>query len=141
MQPKSDYGSVPEPIGLDSAKPAQQPPVEAGFSSLIFSVFVPTILFGIGQGAVTPIIPLFAIELGATDPEAAFLVGLVGIGFSFLSLSLSLSLSLLSLYIYPLFSPFVSFFSPLFLLFLFSFLCLSFSPFPPFVPSFSLFSF
>lgn len=79
MLSKCDYGSAPEPIGLDSAND-RGPSIEFRFSSLIFSVFVPTILFGIGQGAVMPIIPLFAIELGATDAEAAFLAGLVGIG-------------------------------------------------------------
>jgi MFS family permease len=49
-------------------------------SSLVFSVYVPTILFSIGQGAVIPVIPLFARELGASVAVAAFIAGLKGIG-------------------------------------------------------------
>jgi MFS family permease len=49
-------------------------------SSLIFSVYLPTILFSIGQGAVIPVIPLFARELGASVAAAAFIVALRGIG-------------------------------------------------------------
>jgi MFS family permease len=49
-------------------------------SSLVFSVYLPTILFSIGQGAVIPIIPLFARELGASLAVAAFIAGLKGIG-------------------------------------------------------------
>lgn len=49
-------------------------------SSLTFSVYLPTILFSIGQGAVIPIIPLFARELGSTIAAAALIVALRGIG-------------------------------------------------------------
>ena len=49
-------------------------------SSLVFSVYLPTILFSIGQGAVIPVIPLFARELGASVAAAAFIVALKGIG-------------------------------------------------------------
>ena len=49
-------------------------------TSLTFSVFVPTLLFSIGQGAVIPIIPLFARELGSTIAAAALIVALRGIG-------------------------------------------------------------
>ena len=34
-------------------------------SSLVFSVYLPSFIFAIGQGAVLPIVPLFAKELGA----------------------------------------------------------------------------
>ena len=56
--------------------------VEQPFSlrSLTFSVYVPTILFSIGQGAVIPIIPLFARELGSSVAAAALIVALRGIG-------------------------------------------------------------
>jgi MFS family permease len=49
-------------------------------SSLTFSVYVPTLLFSIGQGAVLPIIPLFALELGASVATAGFVVGMRGLG-------------------------------------------------------------
>ena len=49
-------------------------------SSLTFSVYLPTILFSIGQGAVIPIIPLFARELGSSVAAAALIVALRGIG-------------------------------------------------------------
>jgi len=48
--------------------------------SLILSVYLPTILFGIGQGAVIPIIPLFARELGASLAVASLVVAARGIG-------------------------------------------------------------
>lgn len=48
--------------------------------SLIPSVYVPTFLFAVGQGAVLPILPLFARELGASVALAGFLVALRGIG-------------------------------------------------------------
>jgi MFS family permease len=40
----------------------------------------PSLLFGIGEGAILPVIPLSARELGASVPEAAFIVTLIGIG-------------------------------------------------------------
>ncbi len=50
-------------------------------SSLTFSVYVPTLLFSIGQGAVIPAIPLFATrDLGASVAMAAFIVAMRGIG-------------------------------------------------------------
>ncbi|HEX5140025.1 MAG TPA: MFS transporter [Dehalococcoidia bacterium] len=49
-------------------------------SSLTYSVYVPTLLFSIGQGAVIPIIPLFARELGSSVAAAALIVALRGIG-------------------------------------------------------------
>jgi MFS family permease len=48
--------------------------------SLTFSVFVPTILFSIGQGAVIPIIPLFARDLGASLAAASIIVAMRGLG-------------------------------------------------------------
>src|SRR6188768_4182191 len=49
-------------------------------SSLTFTVYIPTILFSIGQGAVIPIIPLFARELGSSVAAAALIVAMRGIG-------------------------------------------------------------
>lgn len=48
--------------------------------SLTVSVYLPTFLFAVGQGAVIPVMPLYAIELGASPAFAGFLVALRGIG-------------------------------------------------------------
>lgn len=42
--------------------------------------FGPTLLFGLGEGAILPIVPLTARELGASVPMAALAVALIGIG-------------------------------------------------------------
>src|SRR5947199_2747988 len=47
---------------------------------LTFSVYVPTILFSIGQGAVIPVIPLFAKDLGASVVVASLIVAFRGFG-------------------------------------------------------------
>ena len=49
-------------------------------SSLTFTVYIPTILFSIGQGAVIPVIPLFARELGSSVAAAALVVAMRGLG-------------------------------------------------------------
>lgn len=48
--------------------------------SLVVSVYLPTFLFAVGQGAVIPVMPLYAIEIGASPAFAGFLVALRGIG-------------------------------------------------------------
>jgi len=55
---------------------------EPGFSlrSLTFSVYLPSFLFAIGQGAVLPVIPLFAKDLGATAAAASLVFAMRGIG-------------------------------------------------------------
>ena len=47
---------------------------------LTFSAYIPTVLFSIGQGAVIPVIPLFAKDLGASIVVASLIVGLRGLG-------------------------------------------------------------
>jgi MFS family permease len=49
-------------------------------SSLTASVYLPTILFSIGQGAVIPVIPLFARDLGASVAFAGLIVAMRGLG-------------------------------------------------------------
>ena len=49
-------------------------------SSLALSVYLPTLLFSIGEGAVLPIIPLFARERGASVALAALIVAMRGLG-------------------------------------------------------------
>jgi MFS family permease len=55
-------------------------PEQFKLSSLTFTVYLPTILFSIGQGAVIPIIPLFARELGSSVAAAALVVAMRGLG-------------------------------------------------------------
>jgi len=53
-----------------------------GFSlrRLAVPIFGPTLLFGLGEGAILPIIPLVARELGASVAQAALIVALLGLG-------------------------------------------------------------
>lgn len=62
----------------------EQPPFR--LSSLTLSVYVPTLLFSIGQGAVLPVIPLFALELGASAAMAGVVVGMRGLGLMLLDI-------------------------------------------------------
>src|SRR5262245_56367061 len=48
--------------------------------SLTMSVYLPTFLFAVGQGAVIPIVPLFARELGASVALAGTIVAVRGLG-------------------------------------------------------------
>jgi hypothetical protein len=63
---------------MSAVRDDAQPPFR--LSSLTLSVYIPTILFSIGQGAVIPIIPLFARELGSSLAAASLIVALRGIG-------------------------------------------------------------
>src|SRR4051812_24797094 len=53
---------------------------EFSLGSLWLSVYLPTILYSIGEGAVIPIVPLFARELGASIPVASLIVAMRGVG-------------------------------------------------------------
>lgn len=48
--------------------------------SLGLSVYLPALLFAIGQGAVIPVIPLYAMDLGASVAVAGLIVSLRGFG-------------------------------------------------------------
>ncbi|MEP6872461.1 MAG: MFS transporter [Anaerolineaceae bacterium] len=59
----------------------QQPaPYTSTLRSLTVSVYLPTFLFAVGQGAVIPIVALQAKSLGASLAVAGFIVALRGIG-------------------------------------------------------------
>ena len=60
------------------AAPSSSP----GFSlwRIAIPAFGPSLLFGLGEGAILPIIPLMARDLGASVPLAALIVGLISIG-------------------------------------------------------------
>ncbi|MDM0015679.1 MFS transporter [Variovorax sp. J22P168] len=68
-----------------SSPPAVPPPVPSSSSSfslrrIAVPAFGPSLLFGIGEGAILPIVPLTARDLGASVPIAALMVALIGIG-------------------------------------------------------------
>lgn len=50
------------------------------WQSVAVSVFLPTLLFSIGEGAIIPIIPLVADSLGATLAIAAFILAMIMVG-------------------------------------------------------------
>ncbi|MGF1596972.1 MAG: MFS transporter [Acidimicrobiales bacterium] len=52
----------------------------ATIRSLAASVYLPSLLFGLGQGAIIPVVPLAARGLGASVAVAGFVVGLRGLG-------------------------------------------------------------
>jgi MFS family permease len=58
--------------------PAPRP--TAVFRSLGMTVYAPTVLFAIGQGAVVPVMALAARDAGASIPVAAVIVALRGVG-------------------------------------------------------------
>lgn len=47
---------------------------------MVAGIYLPQLLFGIGQGAIAPIIVFSALDLGASIPMAGFVAGLVGLG-------------------------------------------------------------
>ncbi|MEX2291621.1 MAG: MFS transporter [Mycobacteriales bacterium] len=57
--------NAPPPVTLRSVAP---------------SVYLPSLLYGIGQGAIAPVIALSALELGASVGVASLVVGAVGLG-------------------------------------------------------------
>jgi MFS family permease len=55
-------------------------PTNFKISSLNLPVFAPSLLFGIGEGSLLPIIPASAQGLGASLPTAGLITGLVMVG-------------------------------------------------------------
>jgi len=62
------------------ATPASSSLTEFSFKRIAVPAFGPSLLFGLGEGAVLPIIPLMARDLGASVPMAALVVALISIG-------------------------------------------------------------
>ncbi|MBT2567196.1 MFS transporter [Arthrobacter sp. ISL-85] len=58
--------------------------------SIAVAAFGPTLLFGIGQGAILPVVALSARDLGASVAVAALVVTLIGLGSWFFNLPASL---------------------------------------------------
>jgi MFS family permease len=61
--------------------PPSAPPIaEFSLWRIAVPAFGPSLLFGLGEGAILPIIPLTARGMGASVPMAALIVALIGIG-------------------------------------------------------------
>jgi MFS family permease len=60
--------------------PVTTPPPPVTLRSVAPSVYLPSLLYGIGQGAIAPVIALSALELGASAGVASLVVGAVGLG-------------------------------------------------------------
>lgn len=56
------------------------PATPFSFRRIAVSAFGPSLLFGIGEGAILPVVTLTARDLGASVPLAALLVMLIGVG-------------------------------------------------------------
>ncbi|MDE8585855.1 MFS transporter [Arthrobacter sp. NQ4] len=65
-------------------------PVPFNLRSIAVAAFGPTLLFGIGQGAILPVVALSARDLGASVAVAALIVTLIGLGSWFFNLPASL---------------------------------------------------
>jgi MFS family permease len=55
-------------------------PADFSFRRIAVSAFAPSLLFGLGEGAILPVIPLRARDLGGSVAEAALVVTLIGVG-------------------------------------------------------------
>jgi MFS family permease len=55
-------------------------PAAFSLRQIAVTAFGPSLLFGLGEGAILPVIPLTARALGASVPMTALLVGLIGMG-------------------------------------------------------------
>ncbi|MBU2285984.1 MAG: MFS transporter, partial [Gammaproteobacteria bacterium] len=67
-------------MSSDPAEPAPAAPTEFSLRRIALPVFGPSLLFGLGEGAILPIVPLLARDLGATVSTAALMVALISIG-------------------------------------------------------------
>jgi MFS family permease len=56
------------------------PPSPFSLRRIALPAFGPSLLFGLGEGAILPVVPLTAREMGASVSSAAFTVALIGIG-------------------------------------------------------------
>ncbi|MFT4267898.1 MAG: MFS transporter [Xenophilus sp.] len=67
---------------MPSPSAASHPSPAAPFSlwRIAIPAFGPSLLFGLGEGAILPIVPLTARDLGASVSMAAFVIALIGIG-------------------------------------------------------------
>jgi MFS family permease len=86
----ADYDAC---VARETEELGQTPEEQFKLSSLTLTVYVPTILFSIGQGAVIPVIPLFARELGSSVAAAALVVAMRGLGQLFFDIPAGVAVS------------------------------------------------
>ena len=60
--------------------PPSAPTTDFSLRSIAIPAFGPSLMFGLGEGAVLPVIALVARDLGASVPMAALIVGLISLG-------------------------------------------------------------
>ena len=60
--------------------PETAPAAEFSFRKIAVTAFGPSLLFGLGEGAILPIVPLVVRDLGASVSMAAFVVTLISLG-------------------------------------------------------------
>lgn len=67
---------------MSSTPTTAEPSASSGFSfrKIAIPAFGPTLMFGLGEGAILPIVPLMARDLGASVPMAAFVITLISLG-------------------------------------------------------------
>ena len=67
-------------MSSESQLPETAPAAEFSFRKIAIPAFGPSLLFGIGEGAILPIVPLVVRNLGASVSMAAFVVTLISLG-------------------------------------------------------------
>jgi MFS family permease len=65
---------------MSSPLPAPTPTPPFSLWRIAVPAFAPSLLFGLGEGAILPIVPLTARDLGASVPMAALVIAMIGIG-------------------------------------------------------------
>lgn len=78
MQPALARGCIGPANGSPALAPT--PPTPFTLRGIAVAAFGPSLLFGLGEGAILPVIALTARDLGATVPQAALAVMLIGLG-------------------------------------------------------------
>ncbi|UXH76580.1 MFS transporter [Roseateles amylovorans] len=63
-----------------TSEPAPRPASTFSLRRIAVPAFGPSLLFGLGEGAILPIVPLMARDLGASVSMAAFVVTLISLG-------------------------------------------------------------
>jgi MFS family permease len=67
-------------VTATSTPSSPAPAASFDLRKIAVSAFGPSLLFGIGEGAILPVVPLSARDLGASVPVAALVVMLIGVG-------------------------------------------------------------
>ncbi|MEV4626900.1 MFS transporter [Micromonospora sp. NPDC049523] len=79
-RPGSDPGRSGGPTVAPPEPPSPSPRPPVTIRSLGPTVYLPTVIYSLGQGAVAPVVVLSGTALGASASAASVLVGLIGVG-------------------------------------------------------------